>query len=689
MRILSLLTHFLIVALLAACGGGGGSPGIVPGQATTSKVNLPVLSLGLQDAAGASTTSISASANTLLKITLTDPSGRPLANQLIDVAGDATKVSFPDGNTALTNAAGVAMVKLARASLSASGAGLLTATYNFKAGTFVLFPDGSTPPAVDTVVTASVGYQLLAANITLANLDVGTAPLAAYGTRQISVQTNINGVPATATPLQVSFTANCGRISPATATTNSSAIATVSYTAADLTGATTSTQGCGGRSVEITASIPGGAVLTRSLTVLSAPATNMTFVSVSPTRIFLANSGGPTQAIAQFKLVNAVGEGLPGQAVQLRLKTLDGDIPKVTLGTLGNTAPVTLTTDASGVVSVAVFSGTVPTNVVINAALVSNPAVQTDSSILAIASGRAAQARASISLEKFALEGANIDGQLTNVTLSLADRQGNPVPDGTAVNFVTEGGVMIPPVCNTGGVRDAVTGVFSSPGDSRCTVQLRSQNPRPGNGRVSILAYVSGEEDFVDANFNNVYDCGEAFTDLGTAFRDDNENGVFDTGEFSVPIGASSSQCGAGVQPTPQAGDRVWGAADVRKQAIAIFATSQAVISGTFQQPVIVSVTEGTTTTSFAEFVGIDVVVADLNGNSVPTGSVITFTALDRTSDKNSCTIVGASSVTVPNTLAPLAVTPAFKGCRNGDVINVTITTPGGTATTRAFNVPF
>lgn len=133
--------------------------------------------------------------------------------------------------------------------------------------------------------------------------------------------------------------------------------------------------------------------------------------------------------------------------------------------------------------------------------------------------------------------------------MSLADRQGNPVPDGTAVNFVTEGGVMIPPTCVTGAV----------PGDSQCTVNIRSQNPRPTDGLVSILAYSAGEEDFVDANFNNLFDCGESFTDLVTAYRDDttttmllskpSNTGVpngFVTGEFSVPRSASISTCKTG-----------------------------------------------------------------------------------------------------------------------------------------------
>jgi hypothetical protein len=93
-------------------------------------------------------------------------------------------------------------------------------------------------------------------------------------------------------------------------------------------------------------------------------------------------------------------------------------------------------------------------------------------------------------------------------------------------------------------------------------------------------------------------------------------------------------------------------------------------------------------TTSVTETVGLDVIVADLNGNSVPTASVIAFSVIDRTSDANNCTLVGAPSVTVPNTLSPLAVTAGFKGCRNGDQVIVTVTTPLGFITTRTFGIP-
>ena len=694
MRFLSYLLTLLFALLVAACGGGGGSPGVVPNHPVVPVVvnDDPIIKLALKDSSGALTNSISASGYTLLLATVTDPAGAPLPNQVVDVSGDATKVIFPEGNTALTNSAGVATVKVARASLLATGAGSLTGTYTFKAGSMAFYPSGTPAPTADKVVSGFVGYQLSANNIALTNMDVGSTSLAAYGTRQVTVQVTINGVAASSTPVQVSFTATCGQVVPATASTNSSGVVAVSYTATDAPGASSSTLGCGGRTVEISASTVGAAVLTKALVVTAAPATSMSFVGVAPSRIFLANSGGPTQAIAEFKLVNATGAALPGQAVRLSLKTLSGGIPKATIGTLGNTDPVTLSTDAAGKVSVAIFSGNVPTNVVVNAALVSNPSIQTDSSILTIASGRPVQARVSLSIEKFAIEGATIDGALSAVTMSLADRQGNPVPDGTAVNFVTEGGVMIPPVCSTGGIKDPVTGEFSAAGNSQCTVQIRSQNPRPPNARVSILAYVAGEEDFVDANFNNVYDCGEDFTDLGTAYRDDNENGAFDTGEFSVPRGASTSLCGVGSSPSPQTGDGVWGEAEVRRQAIVIFATSQAAITGAFQPPVGTTTTTvvgtATVTTTVYSIVGLDVLVADLNGNSVPTGSKIEFTAVDRTVGAGNCTLVGATNYVVGNSLSPLAVVAGFQGCNSGDIINVRVTSPGGVITTRDFNIP-
>ncbi|MBX9935851.1 MAG: hypothetical protein K2Y10_04580 [Burkholderiaceae bacterium] len=635
---------------------------------------------------GTTDSSISATDITKLEVTLASPLGVVIPNQLITVSGDATQISFPSGTSALTNSAGVATIDIKRASLTATGAGSLTVTYDYRAGTLASYYTSSAvqPPTVDTPVRTYVGYKLATADISLDTpvLGVGNAALPAYGTTQVTVQVKLNGQPATTTPVQVNFSATCGQISPATASSDNTGKVVVSYSATDAAGVVPSTQGCSGKTVRIFASTPGAPTAPPvDLTINPTPATNISFVSATPNRIYLTNSGGVTQSLVKFKLVNAQGEPIVGRDVKLELKTVAGgniDATKATFGTVGQLIPITTPTDSNGEVSVPVFSGTVPTNVLVNAKLVATPTIQTDSAVLTIASGRPAQARVSLSIEKFSIEGFSVDGDESIVTMSLADRQGNPVPDGTAVNFVTEGGVMIPPVCTTG---------TNAQGNSQCAVKIRSQNPRPQAtspriGRVSILAYAAGEEDFVDANFDNVYNAGEAFTDLGTAYRDDNENGSFDTGEFSVP------RTGA----TPSRGDGVWGAADVRQQQIIIFATSGAVIcTNITNKPAECSAffpstgsnaNGGDVSTSSVSFT-----VADKHGNSMPTGSVITVTAVDNTENQLGCTVAAGATAIIPNTLDPFPWAASLSKCAVGDSVTIEIKTPK-TNTVTGLTVP-
>ena len=646
MRFLSYLTTLLMAAVLAGCGGaapasfGGGSKD-------------PMLKLALQTIAGVSTNSIAAFGYTLLNVRLTDPSGNAIPNQVVEVSGDTSKITFPEGTTALTSSGFVAF-KLARASVDATGAGVVTVTYNYKAGSLTKYPDGSAPPTTDMVVTASLNYQIAGGNITLTNMNVGVPTLAAYGTRIVSVQVNIDGAAATSTPVSVSFIASCGTVAPASASTNSQGIVQVSYSAINT--GLDNDQGCSNTVVSIVASALGATPVSSSLGVDIAAATNLMFVDALPSTIYLAGSGGVTQSVIKFRLINSSNAPILGQNVLLELKDLAGGIPKTSFGTVGNVNPVTLTTNSSGEVSVAVFSGPVPTSVSVKASLVSNPAISTTSSVLAIASGRPAQSRLSLAVTTLAIEGAQIDGVTTDLTLSMADRQGNPVPDGTAVNFVTEGGVMIPPTCTTV--------------NSRCSSTLRSQNPRPPDGLVSILAYAQGDEDFVDLNFDNVYTAGEPFDDLGNAFRWDGAltggtTGPYLGGYFSVPR-AGSVACAGGFLGRPNSCDGVWGAVDVRQQAVVAFSTSQAEISN----PV-----WGLNT--------LTVTIADLNGNSMPMGSAIAVAPSPET-----CTVNTQSHTSVPNTLAPISLQIELQGCVSGDKVKVTVTSPSGVPTPTPFTVP-
>ena len=138
MNLIKYFLTFVLAVLLTACGGGGGSAGApsgTSGKTTTVVVNSdPILRGVLQDGAGVTTSSISASGLTEVNATLTDPSGKGIPNQVINVSGDATKVTFPEGSGGLTDANGVAKIKVARASLFATGADALTLAYSYKAG---------------------------------------------------------------------------------------------------------------------------------------------------------------------------------------------------------------------------------------------------------------------------------------------------------------------------------------------------------------------------------------------------------------------------------------------------------------------------------------------------------------------------------------------------------------------------
>ncbi|TSA15186.1 MAG: hypothetical protein D4R79_01435 [Comamonadaceae bacterium] len=676
------------------------------------RVDPPLLQLELRDAANAVTNTIGSSGLTTLKAILKFSDGTPVSQKRIDITADLTKITFPEGSSQLTDSLGVATVKVTRASATVGGAGTL-------AGAASISGSNAAGAPVTTVVTGGVDYSVGAvvgaATLTLDTFDVGAASLAAYGTRQISVRAMLGT--SVASSVQVSFSSSCGQLSPATAPTNSSGIATASFTATDIAGTTVSTLGCGGKTVDISVSAVGASTVSKSVSVLAAPATNLSFVvptDASKSRIYLANSGGATQAMVQFLLSNARGEALPGQEVLVSLKTLNGGTPKATFGTVGNVAPVSLTTDSLGKVSVPVFSGTVPTNVLVNAALVSNLSIKTDSSVVVIASGRPVQSRVSLVPAKHAIRGFNFDGATTTVTMSLADRQGNPVPDGTAVNFVSEAGVMIPPTCVTGAV----------PGDSQCTVTIRTQNPRPfaadatKNGYVSILAYTAGEEDFTDTNFSNTYDGGDSFSlignDLGTAYRDDlatanvtpgafklNADGttslipswdgtmyVHQPGEFAIPRAAEAG----GTTPLPNQGDGVWGAADVRGQVVIVFSTDDLLINN----PVWTGAGDAQWNNGFVA-TGLTVIIQDLNGRSVPTGSSISVVVTDNTPKLptdgaatpiyGTCSLVSQSHSAVPDSLEPLTLTLSLKQCASGDQVAITVTTPAGVKT-YAFPTP-
>ena len=636
MRFKKAFTVFAIAVatVLSGCGGGGGSAGSsASGAAATGTTPTEIkpitatasLVLELRDDSGRLSSSINPVGNTSLRAILKNADGTPIVQKLVTISGDVTQVVFPDGVSALSDNMGIAVFKLAKAGISSVGAGNITVTFTASTNGLI----------AGTNVIQTIAYQLTPGNVALSDLNLGTGSLTIFGNRPIAATATVNGVVAASTPLQVSFSASCGSVSPSSVTTGASGIANTTYSADNFL--------CAGTRVTLTASAVGANVVVGTIDIPAALATNIQFVDAAPQLIYLQNSGAATQSQLRFKVVDSAGMALSNQAVLLSLTNTNTDLG-LGIDTVKNITPVEKSTGSNGIVSVAIFSGNVPTSTTVKAVLKSNGSVSTSSNILTVASGIPVPSRASLALEKLSIEGFDTDNVSSKITLSLADRQGNPVPEGTAVNFVTQAGVVIP-----------ARGVVDN--NSKVVAEIFSRGVRPTSGLVSILAYVPGEEDFVDVNANNKYDVGESFLDLGDAFRDDNKNNIFDIGEFSVPRGGVLNCTDkTPFNSRPDTCDGKWGQTDVRVQTVIVFATGRARVT--------------VLSSAFDNFV---VSISDLNGNSMPTGTVV---SAEKQSGGDACIVKKVTPSLIGNVSGPAMVAIDLEKCSPGVPPNPNATPP-------------
>jgi hypothetical protein len=227
-------------------------------------------------------------------------------------------------------------------------------------------------------------------------------------------------------------------------------------------------------------------------------AASISFTSATPDVLVYQGGEGETQAEVKFLVKDVLNQPLAGETVKFSLNTAVGGL------SLQATEAVT---DSSGIATARVISGTVPTPVRVTAVAGKYSA---QSSQLAVSTGLPHQNGFSLSVSNYNPPFYNTDGASITITARASDRQGNPVPDGTAVNFVTEGGVgTITSKCNMSG--------------GSCSVTLLSSGARSAlvdEGRQTVLAYMQGEESFDDKNSNGIFDNGEYVSnyDLPEAF---------------------------------------------------------------------------------------------------------------------------------------------------------------------------
>jgi hypothetical protein len=532
--------------------------------------------------------------------------------------------------------------------------------------------------------TGSVTVQMgsgIGAAFTTGTIAVSNPSLSAGGSTSLQVVLQQSDGTLYTQSATIAFSSPCAAQSFATLTpsvTTTTGIATATYTSTGCNGADTitATATIGGRSLSATGSV----------TVQAAAIGSIRFVSATPAIIALKGLGStslPETSTVIFKVLDAGGNPRPGATVNFSLNTAVGGV--VLLNTTANSA-------VDGTVQTIVQSGTVATPVRVTAVVQGvSPVIATQSSALTISTGIPQQASFSLAVACHNVEAWQNDGVQVAVTARLSDRFNNPVPDGTAVSFYTEGG-QVAAQCTT----------TTTSGNSSCSVNWTSQNPRPAKdpslplctlpavagscdrpGRSSLLAVAIGEESFTDVNGNGGFDPGEPFIDMGERFVDANENGVYDVGESFYDFNNDHVRNGPdGVFNGVLCNDP----ARCNQSALSTGIGAQNLIIMSDAVPTNLSPAAGT---AFHVAQGASIfpafTFADLNNNPLPNGTTITATISGTGLALGQPSQFTVPCTTEPTTYAFIITDAASSGATSG-LLTLTVTSPKGIIST--YNYP-
>ncbi len=480
-------------------GGGGGNGGNNGGEQNPQAISIvnPTLystennvisSVGLDGA--------------FYRVKVVDSSNRPVRNARVNFSVDAAGIDLSQttSGSVLTDSDGMAQIFLKPSSAEVSGAYTISATATYE----------------EQTTSSNTTFAVQATNVSLSNLTTDIINLPSGGQTPISLRVT-DGVGNALSGIVVNLNSSCGQL-PQQVTSDSDGRVQAVFKAINIDNTL-----CSGN-VRISATA-GNATQTTNLTVAAAAATSIIYTS-NDVNLGIQGSGSSSTGEAEFTVYSG---GTTLANVRVRV-SLEKSPLGLTFGPNRNQADYIATTDANGQIIVPIFPGTTPGPVEIEVTLVDDPLINALSKNITVASSRVSQTGLSLSWEKNVLDWS-YDGDTSNVTARMVDRNGNAVPNGTVINFTAEGGKITSSCATVNGV---------------CTVTFSTQNPRPGDGRVSVLAVAEGEKDYIDMNQNNAWDEGIDILvhNIGDTFRDDNENGTFELGEFTYPITTSANgQC--------------------------------------------------------------------------------------------------------------------------------------------------
>jgi hypothetical protein len=654
------LSAIAISILLASCGGGGGgyydknNNGTDNGNGGTTVQAVNITNIALYDVNNSVTNSITA-AGVTAKVKVTDKAGKGISGAVVTFSGEG--VVFGTTNAAvLTNADGEASISIKPQDLNTTGAYQISATANYN-GT--------------SATTSPYNFSLQAANIVLVGMVAATTNLESGASTNITLKTQDANTKVNQNNVTVNFSASCGTFEPAIVASSNQGDVTTSYKAIGTDGKL-----CEGKQT-IRASGSNIPESKLEVSIAATEANSLVYTTTNAVNLGIKNSGSAASGQIEFTLY-ANGTPAANKDVNIELVRAPEDLSFISLG---NRAIKTVKSDPNGKVVVTLYPGDKPGPVEIKATLVSNNAVSALSKNIAVSTGRVTQNGLSLSVSKNSLQNA-IDGDSATITARMVDRTGNPVPDGTVISFVSEGG-KVEPNCSS------VKG--------ECSVVLSTQNPRPLNNntavldnRVTVLAYVEGDKSFTDTDGDNLYTKGvdKLLSNIGSFFRDDNENNQYDNdygiGEFlyNRAVIGNKAICAPSTIKQPNIADTCDENLDtvIRQQLLFAFAESTATYTN-------VNVSGGLL--SFR-----------LYGNSMqsvpmPTGTSVSVTAEDNTKNNDlSCSaelLQGSSPVanvfdlmtptTFKNTTQVL-YGYRLKECAVGDTFKVSVAAPDGKVST-------
>ena len=611
---LKLSTIALAIAL-ASCGGGGGfygdsSSGTGTGTGGTATGNAAVnaTSIKLYDVNGMLTTIIT-SAGVTAKIKVTDAQGAAISGALVTF-NSTGGVDFGTSNrSVVTDADGEASISVKPTDATSTGAYQISASVSYN-GT--------------TATAQSLNFSLQAANISFDNLVAQNPSITTGGSTTVTLKTVdvASGNPQNG--ITVNFSSTCGVLEPSSVVSSNQGDVTTNYKSIDASGNL-----CSGPQTITASSAVGTVNRTVGVTIAPIQASSIVYTSSSDVKLGVRKSGSASSGKIEFT-VFANGSPAANQEVQIELTQSPDDLSFINPG---NRDPITRKSDANGKISVDVYPGDIPGPVEIKATLANNSNIFAFTKNVAVQVGRATQDSFTLSATKYALNNT-IDGDKTDITVFLADRTGNPVPNGTVVSFVAEGG-KIASNCSTV--------------DGDCTVSFQTQNPRPLDNRVTILAYVEGDKSYIDRNGNNVFDSGDTLkSNIGSFYRDDNENNRYDSddGEFVYRTAQGNTSCASSSFEQPNNLD------------VTNLNTCTSTLSGVLRKQIVIAFSD-TSPTLFGN-TGVDrnlnITSNDFSiylfGNNqgtvpLPSGTDITFSTKDNTPNNNlACTVslVGGKS---------------------------------------------